>query len=478
MTLISIPLQSNDTEQLSELLRFCIETQSAELLYERIKSSSPEAIALAFRQLSNNDCITVWVLLSSQSPKFTANLLDLFTDNELLVLFRHLPLEITIELFKYLPSVDRRLLMSQLPRHLQSQLKLALPQKWRNEERAALIYPEYSAGGICKNEIIKLHEQATVADLNAALQEMELSTEERHSQAPNSEELNSEHLEWRYIYLRDDKKTFVGALRLRDVFLQSPDTPLKQHIDPSIPVAQPELELFALKSILDTTQHPVIPVVNEYGFQIGTVGFKQVNEALYEQSNHQLLEQSGVFGGDEFRTMSTITRNLRRLAFLLPSVVLSYAAVSIIAAFEPIIEQIAVLAAILPLVANLSGAAGNQAVAVSIRELSVGHLSAKDVFYVVSKEIPIGLINGILIGILLAVLTLLTHGSEHIGLPLLIGAAYAFSSTLAVIIGGTLPLFLRRLSLDPAMLSSPVLTTLTDAISFFSVLYLAQLFLL
>ncbi|WP_353499651.1 magnesium transporter [Vibrio chaetopteri] len=103
-----------------------------------------------------------------------------------------------------------------------------------------------------------------------------------------------------------------------------------------------------------------------------------------------MLEQSGVFGGDESRTMLVLKRNLRRLTFLMPSVALSYAAISIIAMYEPIIEQIAVLAAVLPLVANLSGAAGNQSVTVSIRELSLGQISTKDLLYVVAKEIPIG----------------------------------------------------------------------------------------
>ncbi|MFA0252523.1 magnesium transporter, partial [Vibrio sp. 10N.261.45.A4] len=77
---------------------------------------------------------------------------------------------------------------------------------------------------------------------------------------------------------------------------------------------------------------------------------------------------------------------------------------------EFIIAQYALLAAILPLVANLSGAAGNQAVAVSIRELSTGSLSPKDVLFVAFKELPIGIVNGVLIGSILAVLAYLTHG--------------------------------------------------------------------
>ena len=222
----------------------------------------------------------------------------------------------------------------------------------------------------------------------------------------------------------------------------------------------------------------MLPVLNEQGFQIGVVGLKQVNHALYELSQKQSLEKSGVLGGDESRNMPIVKRNLRRLAFLLPSVVLSYIAVSIIASYEMIIEQIAVLAAILPLVANLSGAAGNQAVAVSIRELSMGHISPKDLLFVVVKEFPIGLINGVVIGGMIACLTVLIQGELNWVLPTIIALAYTISSTIAVMVGGSLPLILKRLKVDPAMLSSPILTTLTDALSFFSVLYLTQLLFL
>lgn len=292
------------------------------------------------------------------------------------------------------------------------------------------------------------------------------------------DEQNYEHQEWRYVYLYNDNGSYLGAIKLKDIFSLPYNSHVKDYLDDSVPVASPELSLFSLKSILDTTPHSIIPVVDRRGFQIGVVGFKQLNEALYRESKTQLLKQSGVFGGDEFRTMPTVKRNIRRLTFLLPSVLLSYAAVSIIAQFESIIAQYTLLAATLPLVANLSGAAGNQAVAVSIRELSLGSITPRDVLFVVLKELPIGIINGIIIGFILSILAFITHGSELLDLPIFVSVAYMISSTFAVVIGGGLPLILKRMNLDPAMLSSPLLTTLTDAISFFSVLYLAKLFLL
>jgi magnesium transporter len=124
------------------------------------------------------------------------------------------------------------------------------------------------------------------------------------------------------------------------------------------------------------------------------------------------------------------------------------------------------------MVANLSGAAGNQAVAVSIRELTLGLIEWQDVGRVWGKELFIGVVNGIAVGSVLAAVTVMVR-SDVTGLPLVVASAYLLNSVLAVTLGGGLPLLMSRLGVDPAMLSSPILTTLTDMGSFFFVLTLA-----
>ncbi|KDN28727.1 magnesium transporter [Vibrio fortis] len=463
MTLITLPFSSEGAEKLYLKILECLTLRKPKRLNQTLLEAEPVELPSVLRKLSDQQRIVTWTLLCEVNPSLAANLLDHLSDPELLWLISQLSESSTIMLFQYLHSADRRLLLNELPSDLQKQLRQALPSAWKDEEKAALIYPQDSAGGICKSEVLKLSEDATIDSLSTIL---------------NAEERSLDRLEWRYVYLHDNEGSYLGGLKIRDVLLLPRGVFLKEYIDDTVPVISPDADLNEIKSILDNTLHPVIPIVDEQGFQMGIVGFKHLNDALYQRSKQQMLEQSGVFGGDESRTMPVLKRNLRRLAFLLPSVALSYAAISIIAIYEPIIEQIAVLAAVLPLVANLSGAAGNQSVAVSIRELSMGQISAKDLLYVVAKEIPIGAVNGLLIGSVLALLTQFTLGGEHSGLPLVIAIAYTLSSTLAVVIGGTLPLLLKRLNFDPAMLSSPMLTTLTDAISFFTVLYLAHAFLL
>ncbi|WP_047042081.1 magnesium transporter [Vibrio mexicanus] len=463
MTMVSAILPSETAHRLLESIESALNEKNTYELVTIIDSATPVDLRTILRRFEQGKQIALWSALINHSPILAANLLDHLSDTDMISLVSALSQEDIVPLFERLSSADRRLLLGQLPHDKSIELKRLLPIAFETEERAALQYPTYSAGGISKSEVIKLHSDAVVADLAELLRK---------------EDKYLERLEWRYVYLVRESGEFLGALKIRDVMMLPFGAMLRYHIDDSIPICSPELGLQELKAILDATLHSVVPVIDSDGFQIGVVGFKHLNEALYLQSEQQRLEQSGVFGGDESRTMPWVTRNLRRLAFLLPSVVLSYAAVSIIAAYEPLIEQIAVLAALLPLVANLSGAAGNQAVAVSIRELSTGDISSKDLLYVALKEVPIGALNGLAIGTVLGGLAWILGTSGHVALPMLIGLAYAISSTMAVLIGGTLPLLLKHCDLDPAMLSSPLLTTLTDAFAFFSVLYLAQLILL
>ncbi|WP_210442411.1 magnesium transporter [Vibrio crassostreae] len=463
MTLIAVPLPNTEAERLYSKLITAIQSSNSTDIIKQIDNANLTDLPFVIRKFSDQQREQFWVLICSQKPKLAADFLDYLTEPERELLFTKLPIDSAKDILWHMRSDFRRSLLRGLPKRLHQALEASLPETWENEEKASMSFPSGSVGRICKNEIIKLESWATISDLEAILREGEQS---------------SELIEWRYIYLHDKRGNYLGTVKTRKLFLAQSWEKVVDHIDNSIPTVRADFDLRSLKSILDSTSHATVPVINEHGFQIGIVGYTQLNKALYEKSKQQQREASGIFGGDEFRTMPLLQRNIRRLTFLLPSVILSYAAVSIIASFEHIIEQIAVLAAILPLVANLSGAAGNQSVAVSIRELSTEHISAKDWLFVVIKELPIGVLNGIVIGLVIALLMLLTHGQQSHLLPVIVAVAYTVSSTLAVMIGGALPLALKRANLDPAMLSSPLLTTLTDAISFFSVLYLAQLMLL
>jgi magnesium transporter len=123
----------------------------------------------------------------------------------------------------------------------------------------------------------------------------------------------------------------------------------------------------------------------------------------------------------------------------------------------------------------MSGCSGNQAVAVSMRELTLGAAVPRDVFRVWRKEAIVGLLNGLALGALLGIAAWAWKGNPTLGL--VVGAALAVNTIVAVSIGGTVPLILRRFKLDPAVASGPLLTTVTDMCGFFLLLSMATLVL-
>ena len=121
----------------------------------------------------------------------------------------------------------------------------------------------------------------------------------------------------------------------------------------------------------------------------------------------------------------------------------------------------------------MSGCSGNQAVAVSMRELSLGLVRPTEIMRVLGKEISLGILNGLALGILLGGVAYLWKGNPFLGL--VVGGALAVNTIVAVCLGGLIPLLLKRIKLDPALVSSPLLTTVTDMCGFFFVLSFASL---
>ena len=154
---------------------------------------------------------------------------------------------------------------------------------------------------------------------------------------------------------------------------------------------------------------------------------------------------------------------------------LNIGAASVIALFQDTLQSVIALAVFLPIISDMSGCSGNQAVAVSMRELALGVVRPNEMLRVWFKEISVGLINGSVLGLLVGIVALIFDGNPYLGL--VIGLALFANTLIAVSIGGTVPLLLKRLGVDPAVASGPLLTTITDMCGFFLVLGTATVML-
>jgi magnesium transporter len=326
--------------------------------------------------------------------------------------------------------------------------------------RDQMIYPENTAGALMVPEYLSYPEHMPVRDVVEDFRQ-------------NVDKYTGYYVQ--YAYIVSNTGILKGVLRMRDLVL----TP-KDIFTHSIMITEP-LKVDVLTPLNELqhlfAQHTFygIPVVDSQNVLKGVVRRASVMEAAGRKSNQLFLKSSGIIGGDELRSMPMVTRSSRRLSWLSINIVLNIIAASVIAFYQDTLEKAITLAVFLPIISDMSGCSGNQAVAVSIRELTLGAVRPRELLYVLGKESIIGCINGFVLGCLLGTAALLWKGNPFLGL--VVGSALAANTLLAVCVGGSVPLILRGLKTDPALASGPLLTTITDMCGFFLVLSFATIML-
>ena len=326
------------------------------------------------------------------------------------------------------------------------------------EIRERVSYAWDSAGGLMSDRVVSFLETTTVSEVLTQLGD--------HAEDYTDDEVQ-------YFYVVDETETLKGVLALRNLVLGRRALQIGELMikDPaSVPI---DTELEHLHDMFESKNYLAFPVVDTDHKLRGIVTREAMQEALSDTQTDSYLKASGIVGGEELRSMPLKERCIRRLAWLGPNILLNLLAASIIASYEDTLQAVIALAVFLPMVSDMSGCSGNQAVAVSIRELTLGIIQPRDYIRVLFKEIWLGLNNGIVLGIVLG--TLAAIWKDNIFLGLVIGGALMLNTILSVAIGGLVPLLLKRFKVDPALASGPILTTCTDMSGFFLVLSLANM---
>ncbi|TMV07271.1 magnesium transporter [Ruegeria sediminis] len=317
-------------------------------------------------------------------------------------------------------------------------------------------YADDTAGGLMMSEVFRFTDTQTVGKVLRELAAEDEDFEQYRGQHP---------------CIVDQNNRPVGVVSLRGLLTAKRSELLTSIMVPplTVPVDMP---LEQLEDIFDENPFLSVPVVDADGVLVGVVMRSAFTDALLERSESESLKRQGVVG-DELRSMPLWLRSRRRLAWLAANIVLNIIAASVISAYEETLAAVIALAIFLPMVSDMSGCSGNQAVGVTMRELSLGLVRPIDAFRVWVKEVSVGVINGIALGILIGLVAWLWKGNPALGI--VIGLALALNTVLAVSIGGVVPLMLKRMGQDPAAASGPLLTTITDMAGFFFVLSLATL---
>ncbi|MDO6591750.1 magnesium transporter [Loktanella sp. D2R18] len=447
------PNQSQNDRELSARIKAAADAADASALVEML---DPLALSEALRELlylSVDDRILVLSLvpaelaaeLIEEAPgEAAADLVEGLTAIRAAEIMDELDSDVQADLIGDLDDADAEAILSEMD------------VEDAADVRRLVTYDDDTAGGLMVAEAFSFSDTQTVGKVLRDLASGDDDFERYRGQHP---------------YVVDEDGKPVGVVSLRGLLTSKRSALLTSIMTPPLTVTV-DMPLFNLEDLFDEHAFLGIPVVEADGTLVGVVSRAAVSAAALERSESESLKRQGVVG-DELRSMPTWLRSRRRLAWLSANIVLNIIAASVISAYEETLIAVIAIAVFLPMVSDMSGCSGNQAVGVTMRELSLGLVRPSDAFRVWLKEVSVGVINGIALGILIGIVAWIWKGSPALGL--VIGLALALNTILAVSIGGVVPLLLKRIGQDPAVASGPLLTTITDMAGFFFVLSLATL---
>jgi magnesium transporter len=413
--------------------------------------------ALALDRLDDQEQDALLALLGAEHAS------DLIADLSLVQavdVLEHMDAQQAADIVDELPFDTQADLLQELEDDQAEAILDVMPTEDAKQVRALLAYDDDVAGGLMHIELLRFKETQNVQEV----------VDNMRAHAEDYSDLDVQ-----YGYVIDNQERLVGVLRLRDLLLAPLDRALSELMLRD-PVSVDHLcSLHEMRALFDERMYLGLPVVDEDLRLCGVVLRDTVMEATSDEATEDFLKVSGLQGREEIRSMPLQLRSRRRLSWLSINIVLNVIAASVIAFFHETLVQVIALAVFLPIISDMSGCSGNQSVAVSIRELTLGLVRPRDIMRVLVKEAAVGLVNGLVLGLLIASVAWLWQGNPWLGL--VVGVALMLNTLLAVCLGGSIPLVLKRFNMDPALASGPILTTVTDMCGFFFVLGLATLML-
>ncbi|WP_294960480.1 magnesium transporter [Sulfurimonas sp.] len=220
---------------------------------------------------------------------------------------------------------------------------------------------------------------------------------------------------------------------------------------------------------------PVMPIVNAYGILLGRITSDDIYDIINEHATEQMYNLAGL-DDDAEEDDEIIKAGRKRATWLSLNLFTAIAASLVISMFSDTLESMVALAVLMPIVASMGGNAGTQSLTVVVRQLALGDISQGDATRIIKKEVTLSLANGILFAIIMGIVAAVWFDKGMLGV--VIALSMVINLLMAGFFGATIPLFLKRMDIDPAIGSTVILTTVTDVIGFLSFLGLATYILL
>lgn len=409
-------------------------------------------------------------LLADIPPADFVHLLDDFDHETGLVLFRLLPKEEAVKVFAQLeaadqeqllanlgsqrakqivldlPPDDRTELFGDLPGNVTQKLLNILPAPERREALALLCYPERSVGRLMTPDYVAVKSFWTVDQALKHIRRM----------GKDAETID-------IIYVVDGGWHLADSIPLRKLILADPHQKIEEVMDYKYISLHADQDQEEAVKIMRDSDLTALPVTDHQQVLMGIVTVDDILDILEEETTEDFQKVAGVSPvGIKYTSASSVTLYVKRIGWLAILMVAGFISSTIISHFEASLNSVIALAFFIPVLIGTGGNTSTQSSTLIIRALSTGELTVRKWFYVVKKELLTGLLLGISMGTVFLLRVVILREGLLLGITL--GLAVVAIIMIANLLGALLPILLTKLRLDPAVISSPLLTTVVDAL--------------
>ena len=419
-------------------------------------SLNPSEIARLLESLTPGKRKIIWQLVDQDDEgdvlkelvdDVRQNLIDEMDATELIAATQDMELDDLADLLVDLPETVTEEVITALDR--QDQIRL----------QSVMSYEEDTAGGLTNPNIVSVRRGITIEVLIRYLRRLNKLPEHTH-----------------YIYIVNKNNEYLGAIKLVDLFLEDKNKPVENIMDEtihSIPASEDAQQVALDFQNLDLISTPVIDENNKL---LGQITVDDVVDVIQDQANSEIFNMAGLDDEDDiFAPVFLSTK--RRAVWLGVNLITAFVVAGAIGLFQEILQQIVILAVLMPIVASMGGVAGNQTLILVIRGIAMGKIQRSNARKLLIKESSVALLNGFAWSIVVSVLSVvLFQTSWNIGF--IVGVAMLLNIFASAIAGVSIPFLLKKMGIDPALAGGVLMITLTDVLGFITFLGLATFFLL
>jgi magnesium transporter len=397
----------------------------------------------------------LWQLIDKDAEGEVIQYLNEDLQNDIL---RELNAAQVYELTEGLADDDLADILQQLPQQVTTEVLQAMDQQDRHRVESILSYDEDTAGGLMNTDTVTVRRNHTV--------ELVLRYLRRHESLPEM---------FDNILVVNRKDELQGVLPLRALLVSDPNTTVSEILSEDIHPIPVDMEATHVAQLFEQHDWVSAPVIDNDGKLVGRITIDDVVDVIRDSTEHSLMSMAGLDEEDD--TFAPVFKTAKRRAVWLGvNLMTAVLASMVIYLFQDTLDQVVYLAVLMPIVANMGGVAGTQTLTLVIRSLALGHISPSNSRWLLVRELGVASLNGLLWALVISVVAFLWYGD--IKISYIIAAAMMINLITAAVAGAYLPIFLKKINIDPALAGSVALTTVTDSIGFFAFLGLAQIFYL